>query len=103
VARNESHDLQAATDELIQSLAQGNPNLRRTSGYDRINVADRRGLRTILTNRNEATGQDEVIEVFTTQLRNGNLLYGLGVAPRDEFPSYRNVFDRVIGSLRVSG
>jgi hypothetical protein len=104
IARNESHDLQAATDELIQSLAQGNPSLRRSSsGYDRINVADRRGLRTILTNRNEATGQDEMIEVFTTQLRNGNLLYGIGVAPRDEFPSYRNVFDRVIASLQVSG
>jgi beta-barrel assembly-enhancing protease len=102
VARNESHDLQAATDELIQSLAQGNPTLRRTSGFDGITVADRRGLRTILTNRNEATGRDEIIAVFTTQLRNGNLLYGLGVAPSDEFPSYRNVFDRVIGSLRVS-
>jgi beta-barrel assembly-enhancing protease len=102
IARNESHDLQAATDELIDSLAQGNPNLHRTSGYDLVTVAGRRGLRTTLTNRNEATGQDEMIAVVTTQLRNGNLLYSLGVAPRDEFPSYRNVFDRVIGSLQVS-
>src|SRR6267378_3882393 len=31
LARNESHDLQTATDELIQSLSQGNPNLRRQS------------------------------------------------------------------------
>jgi Zn-dependent protease with chaperone function len=103
IARNESHDLQAATEELILSLAQGNPSLRQSTGYDRINVADRRGLRTILTNRNEATRQDEMIEVFTTQLRNGNLLYVIGVAPRDEFPSYRNVFERVIASLQVSG
>ena len=103
VARNESHDLQAATEELIQSLAQGNPSLRRSAGYDRVNIGGSRGLRTILTNRNDATGQDEMIEVFTTQLRNGNLLYALGVAPRDEFSTYSNVFGRVIGSLQVTG
>jgi Zn-dependent protease with chaperone function len=57
VARNESHDLQAATDELLQSLARGNPNLRRSGGYDRVRIADRRGLRTILTNRSDATGR----------------------------------------------
>jgi beta-barrel assembly-enhancing protease len=102
IARNEVHDLRAATDELIDSLAQGNPNLRRTTGYDAVNVARRRGLRTILANRNEATGEDETISVVTTLLRNGNLLYSLGVAPRDEFPTYRNVFDRVLGSLEVS-
>jgi Zn-dependent protease with chaperone function len=101
LARNESHDLQMATDELIQSLSQGNPNLRRQSGYDRVTFAGRRGLRSMLLNRNDVTGQDEAIEVYTTQLRNGNLLYAIGVAPRDEFSSYRNVFNRVVGSLQV--
>ena len=33
LARNETHDLQTATDELLQSLAQGNPRLRQSSGY----------------------------------------------------------------------
>ena len=101
LARNESHDLQTATDELLQSLAQGNPNLRRSSGYDRVTFANRRGLRTLVTNRNEATGQDEAIEVYTAQLRNGNLLYAIGVAPGNEFNTYRRVFDRVVGSLQV--
>ena len=102
LARNESHDLQTATDELIQSLSQGNPNLRRQSGYDRVTFAGRRGLRTTLLNRNEVTGQDEAIDAFTAQLRNGNLLYAIGVAPRDEYSSYRNVFTRVVGSLQVN-
>ena len=102
LARNEAHDLQTATDELIQSLSQGNPNLRKQSGPDRVTFAGRRGGRTVLLNRNDATGQDEVIEVFTALLRNGNLFYAIGVAPRDEFPSYRTVFDRVVGSLQVT-
>ena len=103
VARNESHDLQTATDELVDSLARGNPSLRRSSGYDRVTVADRRGLRALLTNRSEATGQDEAIQVVTTQLQDGTLLYAIGVAPQNEFRDYRGVFDRVVSSVRVEG
>jgi len=40
--------------------------------------------------------------VYTTRLRDGSLFYTLGVAPRDEFSSYRNVFDRVVGSIRLN-
>jgi len=101
LARNEAHDLQTATDELLQSLAQGNPNMRRSGGYDRVNFAGRRGLRTVVSNRNEATGQDEAIQVYTTQLRNGSMMYAIGVAPDREFGSYRSIFDRVVGSLQV--
>jgi beta-barrel assembly-enhancing protease len=103
MTRNESHDLQTATDEFIDALGRSNPHLRRSSGYDRVTFADRRGLRTILSNRSEATGRDEMIEVFTTQLRNGNLLYAIGVAPENEFRDYRGIFERVVGSLRVEG
>jgi peptidase M48-like protein len=103
LARNESHDLQTATTELIDSLAKTNPSLRRSSGFDRVTFADRRGLRIVLSNRSDATGQDETITVFTTQLSDGTLLYAIGVAPQSEFRDYRNVFDRVVSSVKVQG
>jgi len=102
MGRNESHDLQTATDELIQSLAGGNPKLSRTSGYERVNVANRRGLRTVLRNRSEVTGQDEGIQLVTTKMRDGNLFYAIGVAPVSDFASYRPVFDRIVGSLKLA-
>jgi hypothetical protein len=102
VGRNETHDLQMATDELIQSLASGNPSLGRPSSYDRINVAGRRGLRTVLRNRSEVTGQGEAIQLVTTQMPDGNLLYGIGVAPSDDFSSYQRIFDRIFGSLQLA-
>ena len=102
VSRNETHNLQQATDELIQSLGQGNPALSRASGYDRITIDGRQGLRTVLSNTSEATGQREAIQLATTQLGDGTLLYTIGVAPADQFSSYRNVFDRVLSSLRAS-
>src|SRR5882672_614128 len=101
LARNESHDLQTAATELIDALAKGNPNLSRPSRWDRVNIAGRRGLRTILSNTSEVTREPEAIEVFATQLRDGNLFYAIAVAPRDDFPAYRSVFDRVASSIQL--
>src|SRR5205085_12355749 len=41
LAGNETHDLQTATEELIDSLAQGNPNLSRPSGFQSATVGKR--------------------------------------------------------------
>jgi hypothetical protein len=100
LARNESHDLQAATDELLQSLARQNPDLGRPAGYDRITIDGLRGLKTTLSNTSD--GHRERIAVFSTLLRNGNLFYAVAVAPEDQYGSYRGVFDRVVASLRLN-
>lgn len=98
VTRNESHDLQDATEELLQSLSQNN-NLSRPSGYQRVVIDGRRALRTTVANRNQE-GRREGIEVITVELRNGNLFYALGVAPEESFDAYRDVFNRIAGSIR---
>jgi hypothetical protein len=100
-ARNETHDLQTATNELVESLGQANPGLSRASGYDRVTLSGRPGLRTVLTNSQSATGQPESIVVFTTQLRDGNLFYAVAVAPQSDFGAYRGVFDKVIRSIQL--
>jgi len=101
LARNETHDLQTATEELIDSLAGGNPRLTRASRFDRTSIANRNGLHTTLSNVSEATGGPESVDVFTTQLDNGLLLYAIGVAPVDSRDDYRRVFDRVVKSIDV--
>jgi hypothetical protein len=100
VARNETHDLQTATDELLQSLAQSNPRMGRPSGYDPATIGGRRGLRTRLTNVSDATGKSERIELFTTLLQDGTLFYLIGVAPDSEFNVYEPVFRKVAGSVQ---
>jgi hypothetical protein len=99
VGRNETHDLQTATEELIDGLAKGNPNLSRPTRFDRVTVGGRRGLRAMLSNLSDATRQPETIELVTTQLRDGNLFYIVAVAPKTEFQQYATVFDRVLGSI----
>src|SRR2546421_5794640 len=100
-ARNETHDLQTATDELIASLAQTNPSLSRAARYDRVSIAGREGLRATLSNRSEVTNQQETIELVTTLTRDRNLFYAAGVAPRDQSGNYRKVFDQIFRSIQL--
>jgi hypothetical protein len=102
LARNETHDLQTATDELIQSLAQSNPRLGPPSGYDRATMGNRSGLATTLSNVSDATGRNERIELFTTLLDDGSLFYLIGVAPENEFSAYQPAFRKVAGSVQFS-
>ena len=102
VDRNETHDLRAATDELINSLSQSNPRLRGRASYNSISVAGRNGLHTVLSNVSDATGRPEQIELFTTQLNDGSLFYAIGVAPSDEFGTYQRVFNQAVRSIQLN-
>ncbi len=98
LARSEMHDLRQATDELLASLAQSNPGMSRPSGYTRVNIGGRSGLRAAVAN-NAETGRER-LAVYSTQLSDGSLFYLIGVAPEREYGSYDDVFDRVAGSIR---
>jgi len=102
LTRSENHDLQTATDEMIRSLQQGNPRLSRPNNYDRGTIAGRQGLRAVLSNVSDATGNQEVVEIYTTLMSDGSLFYALGVAPRDEYNSYANVFRNVVKSIQFA-
>lgn len=94
--------LQRSTDQLLQSFAQSNPQLRRQGGYGRANIGGRQGLTTTLSNVSEVTGESEAVNVSTTQLRDGSVLFVIGVAPADEARLYLNTFSRVRQGLQIS-
>jgi Zn-dependent protease with chaperone function len=102
IARNETHDLQTSTNELIQSLGRSNPRLRQSSNFERGAIGGREALRATLTNVSEATGREERIQLYTTQLRDGSLFYVVGVAPSEEFRTYEPVFRRVVSSIQFN-
>jgi len=101
VAQTNSSNLQSATQELVNSLAQGNNNLRSSGGYQRTTMSGRNALFTTLSNINEATGRPESVRVITTQLRNGQLFYMVAVAPQTE-RNFENAFDTILRSVRIN-
>lgn len=97
---NGSTDLQQATDQLVQSFAQSNPQLRRQGGYTRTSVSGRQGLSATLSNV-AGDGQAESISLTTVPLEDGSLLFMIGVAPQSEARVYQNTFARVRQMVKI--
>ena len=102
VAQTNSRNLQEATNEFLNSLQQGNGNLRARSNSQRTSVAGRNGLSISLGNVNEATGRAEVVNIVTTQLRNGELFYVIAVSPESDYNNYQNTFQNILRSLQLN-
>ena len=76
--------------------------MRTRSNYQRTSVAGRNGLSISLGNVNEATGRAEVVNVVTTQLRNGELFYVIAVSPESDYNYYQNTFQNILRSLQLN-
>lgn len=102
VDQSNARNLRTATNQLIQGLAQNNPQLRTSGGYSNVTIDGRPGLATVLANVSDATGEQERIALYTTQMSDGSLFYVVGVAPSREFNAYRNIFNRSVQSLELN-
>jgi len=100
--RNESHDLEQGTDELIDSFSRANPDLRAQGGYRRDTIGGRSGLTATLTNVSEATGEPELVTISTASMRDGGMLYVISVAPEDEAGRYQTAFRRVRQAMQIN-
>ncbi|MEP6920889.1 MAG: M48 family metallopeptidase [bacterium] len=102
VFRPQSRNLSQASQELINSLAQGNNSMRQVGNLQRTTIAGRNGLTTSLSNANEATGQRETVTLVTTQLRSGDVFYMIAVAPSAEARSFSTAFNNILRSVRLN-
>jgi Zn-dependent protease with chaperone function len=103
VGQTQSRNLQQATNEFLNTLAQGNRNLRQRSGWQRTSLSGRSALTTTLQNVNEATGQNEIVTLVTAQLRDGRLFYMIAVAPQNESGNYQAAFRNIMRSVQING
>jgi hypothetical protein len=102
VTQGSGGTLQQSTEQLLQSFARTNPELRRQGGYSRANIGGRQGLTANLSNVSEVTGDRETVNLSTVQLPDGSLLFMIGVAPQDEARTYMNTFNRVRQSIQLA-
>jgi len=101
VAQTSNRNLQRATEELINGLAQGNTRMRMSGGYQRTTLGGRTALLSTLSNVNEATGRPEIVRLITTQLSNGQLFYMVAVSPQNE-RGFEGAFNTILRSVRIN-
>ena len=102
VAQGDSGNLQRDTEQLVQTFVRSNPELASAGRARSETIGGRTGITTPLSNISDVTGEREYVSVSTTQLRDGNLLYIIGVAPQAEAGTYEQVFRKVRQSVRIT-
>src|ERR1051325_9056035 len=95
-------NLQNDTNGLLRGFAQSNPQLQQSGKARNDNGGVRNGITVQLANVSEVTGQPEYISLSTTELRDGSLLYVIGVAPRTEASTYDRAFQQVRRNIQIS-
>ena len=100
--KTENRSAQQATDEFVKSMTQGG-NMRARGGYQPMNnIAGRNWQLITFDNVNEATNRPELVNIATTPLRTGELLYMIAVCPTDEYPKYQSVFLTILRSIQLT-
>ena len=95
-------NLQNDTNSLLRNFAQSNPQLQQSGRARNDSVGGRNGITVQLANVSEVTGQPEYISLSTTELRDGSLLYVIGVAPRNEAGTYEDTFRKVRQNIQIA-
>ena len=101
VVNAQSNNLNEASQRYLEALLQSNPYLRQRGGFRGANMDGNRALTTRLVGRSNVTGRNEVVTVYTTMLRNGNLFYLIGVTPQDQSQVYNRAFRTMLQSLEL--
>jgi hypothetical protein len=90
--------LEAATDQLIESLARGNPDMRLTRQHERMSVDGNEAISTYLSNDSPLGGRET--DWLVTTMRPDGVLNFICVAPRSDYSSYDRTFHKTISSVR---
>jgi Zn-dependent protease with chaperone function len=99
--QTQSRNLQQATAEFVNTLTQNSNSMRARGGYQRMDFDGRVGQLITFDNVNEATGRPELINIATTQMRDGHLFYMIAVSPTDEYSRYQNTELAILRSVRL--
>ena len=101
VYQGQSNDLEAASEDYLNVILQENTYLRQRGSFIETTVAGRTGYTTTASGRSPVTGKNEVISVFTTNLRNGSVFYAVTIVPQDESYAYSAAFRNILNSIQL--
>lgn len=102
VVRASGGDLRSATDQYVGSLLQSNAYLRQQGGQQRGSLDGRTALSTTLAGQSPITGEPEIVTIYTSMLRSGDLFYMIAVAPQSEHRSYQGAFQNILRSVQLA-
>ncbi|MGA9771810.1 MAG: M48 family metalloprotease [Blastocatellia bacterium] len=95
-------DLKTANAAFVEEQLRSNPDFRIERGPENYDFGGRQGFATLVSGPSPVTGVIEVDVIYTTALSDGRMFYFITISPKDEYQSYRQAFEHVINSIRLS-
>jgi len=102
VKQSNTRDALQATQASINELVQGNQYLRQQGSIARSSLSGLPAYVARLSGQSEITGQTEVVTVYSTLMKSGELFYIATVAPQAESYRYDAAFKTLLNSLRLN-
>lgn len=97
-----STDLRSANDAFVEEQLKSNPDFSVQRGPESYDFGGRAGYATLVAGPSPVTGVVEVDVIYTTATSDGRLFYFITMSPKDEYQSYREVFERIINSIKLT-
>lgn len=101
VVRSNSNSLEQSSEEYLNQLLQGNNYLSQRGSFLRTTIDRREAYTAQLVGRSPITGQNELVTVYTTMMRNGEMFYFATVTPETDSSGYSNAFRTMVNSIRI--
>lgn len=98
-----TNNLATATERYVNGLLQSNSYLQPQSRYTRTSIDGQPALSVRLAGRSPVSGRTEIVTVYTTMMRNGQLFNVITVAPNDNFRQYEQAFSSIVRSVQLNG
>lgn len=98
----QNRDLSQDTRDYVNEVLQGNNYLRQRGEVSPISIDGRQGNLISLSGRSPITNRTEIVNIYTTQLRNGGLFYAITVVPDNESYNYGSAFRNVLSSVQLN-
>ncbi|MGH9947624.1 MAG: M48 family metallopeptidase [Pyrinomonadaceae bacterium] len=102
VFQPQDSNLRNATQSFVSGLLQTNSYLRQRNSISNEYLDSKQGYTAMLFGRSPVTVRNEVVNIYTAQLRNGYVFYAITVVPESEEFRYRNTFREVINSVNLN-
>lgn len=102
VYSGQNNNLENASQTYVSEILQGNSYLRQRNNLSGTTIGGRRGYTTQATGVSPVTRRSEIVTIYTTQLRSGQLFYAVTVAPSDESYRYNTAFRNMLNSIRFN-
>ncbi|MBI4886135.1 MAG: M48 family metalloprotease [Acidobacteria bacterium] len=99
IALSPTGDLEGDATALLQHFGRTHPQFQWRPAYQRLSLGGRRAAITAANNLSAVTRQSEYVSVSVAHLRDGRLLYVIGIAPQIEAGTYRGAFNQIRQSI----